>query len=208
MKNVARHTDNTAGIYNRFYFTEAANLPDQLATDGVSILGDLHLPVPFNFFEATDFTPEFDQPDDDDVHGNYYSHSFTGFCAGDSPELSAAMLNMRGRRFVVLFHDLDERMKLIGDKEFYLVFECKFSSGSKPGERKGYKFSFKGKSRNPALFYNGNFEVEESGVVTPPSLPGGAPVRLEDVNGNLITLIPAGKTLVISSGFKLNYTIK
>jgi hypothetical protein len=207
MQNIARHSDQTAGLYNKFFFTESANLPEQLPTDGVSILGDLQLPVPFNFFEATDFTPEFDQPDDDDVHGEFYGHSFSGFCAGDTPELAAAIMRMKGRRFVVLFQDLDERMKLIGDREFYLVFECKFNSGSKPGERKGYKFSFKGKSRNPALFYSGQIAVAASGVITPPVL-GGAPVRLEDTAGNLITLIPAGKTLVISSGFKLTYTIK
>jgi hypothetical protein len=207
MRNIARASGQTAGILETFYFTAAENLPDVLPTDGASIVGDLQLKPGslFYSFEATSFTPEFDQPDDRDQHGDSYTHNFAGFCAGDSPELATAMLELKGQRLVLLYKNHDGQTKLIGDKEHYLKFEYKFNPGTKPGERKGYKFSFKGKSRNPALFFTGTAEVSESAPITPPTQPDQ--VRLEDTHGNLITTIPAGRTLVIRSGFKLVYRI-
>lgn len=210
MKNIVTVPGQSGGIYNRFYFTEARNLPDYLPTDGTSVLGVLQLNpgAEFNFIDATQFTPDFDQQDDDDTNGTSYSHNFSGFVAGDTPELAAALLAMKGRHFVIMYRDLDEQLKLIGDKEHHLVFDYRLSSGSNPGNRKGYKFSFKGKSRNPSLFFNGDFVVAEEGVVIPPAPADGSPVRLEDTHGNLIAIIPGGRTLMIRSGFKLIYQIK
>ncbi|WP_276496705.1 hypothetical protein [Pontibacter litorisediminis] len=209
MKNIATVPGQSGGIFSRFYFTESRSLPELLPTDGTSITGDLQLTpgTLFNFIDATQFTPDFDQQDDDDVNGISYSHNFSGFVAGDTPELAAALLSMKGRHFVLLYRDFDEQLKLIGDREHHLVFDYRLSSGNNPGDRKGYKFSFKGKSRNPSFFYNGSFEVAEVGIIAPPVTTDGTPVRMEDTHGNLIANIPAGKTLVIRSGFKLIYTI-
>ncbi len=209
MKNISRVAGQTSGLFQRFYYTLAANLPDELPVEGVAIVGDLQLAegTLFNFIEATQFSPEFDEPSDDDVHGHFYDNNFSGFVAGHTPELAEAMLEMKGKRVVVLYQDMDGQLKLIGDKEHPLVFEYKFNSGAQPGQRKGYRFSFKGKSRNPAYFYSGSFDVAEEGTIAPPAAVGGEAVRMVDTHGNLITSIPAGRTLIIRSGFKLTYQI-
>jgi len=207
MKNIATVPGQTPGLHSRFYFTEAANLPDYIPTNGALIIGDLQLKpgTLFNFIDATQFTPDFDQQDDNDKNGTSYAHSFSGFVAGDTPELATAMMEKKGKRFVVLYKDLDGHLKLIGDREHYLMFDYRLTPGLNPGDRKGYKFSFKGKSRNPSLFYNGRFEVSEEGTIKPEAQ--GAPVLVKDTHGNFITSIPSGKTLIIQSGFKLNFSI-
>ncbi|WP_266206260.1 hypothetical protein [Pontibacter kalidii] len=210
MKNISRVAGQTSGVNQRFYYTLAANLPDEILVEGVTIVSDLQLAegTLFNFFEATQFSPELDEPSDDDVHGHFYNNNFSGFVAGHTPELAEAMLMLKGKRVVVLYQDMDGQLKLIGDKEHPLVFECKYSSGNQPGQRKGYRFSFKGKSRNPAYFYSGPFNVAEEGTIAPPVVVGGEAVRMVDTRGNLIASIPAGKTIIIRSGFKLTYQIK
>ncbi|WP_187261299.1 hypothetical protein [Pontibacter beigongshangensis] len=205
MRNISSVAGGTAGI-RRFYFTAAENLPRLLQSDGVSVTDELT--ALFYFFEATRFTPEFNQPDDDDKHGTSYTHELSGFVAGDTPELATALLALKGRKLVLLYLDFDGYHKLAGDREHYLVFDYRYSSGTTPGDRKGYRFSFNGKSRNPALFYTGTFEVSEEGTSNQPQPGGnGEPVQLKDTHGNLIALIPSGKTLVIRSGFKLTYQI-
>jgi hypothetical protein len=173
---------------------------------GLALLGDLVLAPGANWdqLQGTIYTPALDVDAVATVHGPGYDHELGGFFAGDAPAVAAQFLAMQGRRFVVLYRDFDGITRLVGDQRGGLEFSYKLTTGTKPGERKGYKWTFRGRTASPAKFYAGLMPAAL------PSAPPSAPAYVDFVttSGRLLARVPVGYRIVVSGGIKLTYQIK
>jgi hypothetical protein len=135
-----------AGLAAVFFAPHAALLPlPDLDEAGITLLGDVHLATGIDWrqLQGTIYTPALDVEATDGVHGASYVQELSGFYAGDDPAVAADFRRMQGRRFVLLYRDFDGKMRLVGDPRGGLKFSYKQTTGAKPGERKGYTWTFK-----------------------------------------------------------------
>lgn len=194
------------------FFTAAAGLHTIPDTDeaGLALLGDLVLDTGAQWAQlhGTIYTPALDVDALVTVHGPGYDHELSGFFAGDAPAVAAQFLAMQGRRFVLLYRDYEGLTRLVGDQRGGLEFSYKLTTGTKPGERKGYKWTFKGRTASPARFYTGTMPAEMGPPPEAPTGAGGGTVELWTAGGRLLATVPAGSRIVLKSGFKLSYEIK
>jgi len=154
--------------------------------------------------QGTIYTPALDVAAGTTVHGPGYDHELTGLYGGDQPAAAAQFQRMQGKRFVVLYRDYDGLVRVIGSPRGGLEFTHKQATGTTPGQRKGYTWSFKGRTASPALFYDGSLP---SGITPAPTGPSSGNVLLYAGN-RLLAIVPAGKRIVLKGGFKLKYEIK
>ena len=197
-----------AGLQAVFFAPVAAlvQMPDTDA-GGLALLGDLALAAGTAWAQlhGTIYTPALDVDAAATVHGAGYDHELSGFFAGDAPAVAAQFLAMQGRRFVLLYRDYDGNVRLVGDQRGGLEFSYKLGSGSRPGERKGYKWSFRGRTAGPALFYSGTMPTGLAG--DNPNGAGGS-VKLYTAGGRLLAVVAAGRSIYLKSDFKLSYEIR
>jgi len=182
-------------------------LPD-LDEDGLSLLGNVQL-VPgttWSLLQGTIYTPALDVVAAVTVHGAGYEQELTGFYAGDLPAVASQFLKMQGRRFVLLALDFEGRVRLVGDPRGGLEFTYKQTSGTKPGERKGYAWSFKGRTAGPALFYTGTMPAQLPGGGGAPPASGGV-VLIYTSRGRFLGTARAGQRVTITSPFRVTITI-
>ena len=89
--------------------------------------------------------------------GIHYNTSISVFIPGDSPEIRSAMLDMQGRKFVVLLLDGNENYKLSGGANYPLRMNSTMKSGMDESQRPGYEVQFTGKTILPSVFVNNPF---------------------------------------------------
>jgi hypothetical protein len=196
-----------AGLQALYFVPVAAVLamPD-LDEDGIALLGDVQL-VPgasWSELQGTIYTPSLDVAGAITVHGPGYDHELTGLYGGDQPAAAGQFQRMQGKRFIVLYRDYDGLVRVIGSPRGGLEFSHKQALGTTPGQRKGYTWSFKGRTATPALFYGG---ILPTGLAPAPGVATGGTVLLY-AGTRLLAIVPAGKRIVLKSGFKLKYEIQ
>ncbi len=197
-----------AGLQALFFAPVAALLPlPDLAEDGLTLLGPVQLAAGAGWalLDGTIYTPALDVVAAATVHGAGYEQELTGFYAGDRPAVASQFVRMQGRRFVLLAVDFEGQVRLVGDPRGGLEFSYKQTSGAKPGERKGYTWSFKGRTAGPALFYTGPMPAPLPGGPAPGG-PGGV-VLVYTSRGRFLGTARAGQRVIITSPFRVTITI-
>ncbi|MGI4865429.1 MAG: hypothetical protein ACRYFZ_16015 [Janthinobacterium lividum] len=192
-----------AGLQAVFFAPVAALLPlPDIDEAGISLLGDVQLAAGYDWdqLQGTIYTPALDVDAGTSVHGASYAHELTGFYNGDRPEVAAQFQRMQGRRFVLLYRDFEGQVRLVGDPRGGLLFSYKLTTGTKPGEKKGYTWSFKGSTAGPALFYSG--AVASVPVTTTP-VGTGSPVAVYTDRGRYLGTAQAGQKVIITSPFRV-----
>ncbi len=211
MSNVKRLDGTKLAGIGQLLFLAAEQLLALPPAQGAHLVGNLVLDAGAKWRElaGTIYTLSLDTEAEESQHGDSFSHELVGFFAGDSEAVAAQLQLMQGRRFVVLTRDYEGQLRLVGDYLGGLLFSYKLRSGKKPGERKGYEWTFKGRTPRPALFYSGSVPMLEGGIVVPPVDPGSGSgqVQVRSKSGRLLAIVPAGKTIILKSGFKLNFEI-
>jgi hypothetical protein len=210
--NIRRIGDKTPAGLGRLFYIGQHYLEQPIESDQVTVLDEIHSGGQgWNELEGMVQTCSLDTEGEVSQHGLQYVHEITGFFDGENEQVAATFKSMSNRRFAVVVEDFTRRKRLIG-QDAGLLFTYKWVSGKKGGERKGYAWSFKTRSLQPPLFYNGSLVLlADSGpVVLPP--PGGGNssgfVELRSSAGRLLARVPAGQTVVIKSGFKLSFQIQ
>lgn len=198
-----------AGLAALFFVPVAAVLPlPDLDEDGLSLLGDVQLAtgIDWSLLQGVIYTPALDLAAGTGVHGPAYEHELTGFYAGDRPAVASQFIRMQGRRFVLLAVDYDGLVRLVGDPRGGLEFTYKQTSAAKPGERKGYTWSFKGRTAGPALFYTGTMPAPLPAGPGQP-VPGGGVVLVYTSRGRFLGTARGGQKVIITSPFRVSITI-
>ncbi len=96
----------------------------------------------------------FDEEAVPDANGTAYNWKVTGFYPGDDLFFLQLLQTMSSpwQTFLLVVRDNHGRYRMVG-YEAPLSFSYSFTSGTRPGEAKGYSFTFAGSGKNTAPAY-------------------------------------------------------
>ncbi|MBC6698891.1 hypothetical protein [Hymenobacter sp. BT190] len=142
-------------------------------------------------------------------HGELFGQKLKGVLPRHTAALAAGLETMEGGRFVALYRDLNGQVQLVGTPTEPLTFQDVYSAGSQTA-RNNYDWQLLGQTVRRARPYTGTWTVsgrglEGGGLVLQPG--AGGSVELRSAEGRLLATVPAGRTVVLRSGFQLSYQI-
>jgi hypothetical protein len=200
--------DNQGGIEALWYcdVDDVLSVPDP---DVPLLTGNVVLKPGRTWYQlvATLGTLGFTQPGKSDRHGPYWQPKLKGALAKSTAALAAGLEALDRRRFLVLYRDHNGLVWLVGSPDSPLSFLDTFDVGT-PTARNGYDFTFSGETPRRARPYEGTWSVSGQGLQSGLDLnAGGGVVEIRDRDGNLMASVPAGRTVVVLSGFRVAYSI-
>jgi hypothetical protein len=143
-------------------------------------------------------------------HGESYGQKLTGTVPRHTAELVAGLEALEGQELVVLYRDHNGQVQLVGTPEQPLAWSDTYDSGEvMQGQRNNYDWTLEGETPRRARPYLGTWLVSGVGLAGGVSLGSGAggEVYLRDRAGNLLATVPAGKTIIVRSGFRVAFSI-
>ena len=122
--------------------------------------------------------------------------------------LAAGLEPLPAGRYVALYRDYNGQVQLVGTPDQPLELSSSYSAGSE-SRRNGYDWTLTGDTLRPARPYLGAWVVSERGLELGQLQGGvGGSVELRTAGGQLLAIVPAGKSIVLKSGFRLGYQIQ
>lgn len=214
--NLAQAPDDNLGGLQAIWYTPAASIlgfPSRgpLAIEQLALRPGCFW---YQLVSVRDSVKLTDSPKAMGRHGQAHVHKLVGALARHTPGLAAGLETMEGGRFVALVRDQNGAVQLVGSPECPLQWQDTFSSGSET-QRNGYDWVLQGEALRRCRPYRGSWQVSsrglDEGVVLQPPGPGtGAEgsVELRTAGGRLLAVVPAGRSIVLNSGFKLGWRIE
>ena len=212
LRNVAQEpgVDNTGGIEAAWYAL-ASDLLDFPDPDvGPLPIGQLNLKPGATWYQLVSIrdTVRYKQtPKDLGRHGQSYTQQLTGTLARHTAELAAGLEALEGQALVLLYRDRNGQVQLVGTPEQPLIWGDAYDSGETPAQRNNYDWTLAGETPRRARPYLGTWQVGSVGLGSVLGTGAGGTVVLRTVSGRLLATVPAGKTIVFRSDFKLGYQI-
>ncbi|MGI4870493.1 MAG: hypothetical protein ACRYFX_04860 [Janthinobacterium lividum] len=202
--------DNLGGI-EALWYTLASDLVDFPAL-GELPLDQLSLQPGASWYQlvSTRSSVRYKQtPKDLARHGQSFAQKLTGVLARHTTELAQGIEALEGQPLVVLYRDLNGQVQLVGTPEQPLSWGDVYDTGETPAQRNNYDWTLLGETPRRARPYLGTWQVSGLGLQSSLVLAAGAggSVRLLTAGGKLLAVVPAGKSIVLRSGFKLSYQI-
>jgi len=203
--------DNVGGV-EALWYADVADVLLAPDPDEAALVNSVQLVPGATWYQlvATRTTLGFTQTGKNDRHGDYWQPQLKGALAKGSAALAQGLEALDGRRFLVLYRDLNGLVWLVGSPDEPLKFADKYDAGTATA-RNNYDFTFSGETTRRARPYLGSWTVSGRGLESGLQLgTGGAAtgtVELRTAGGRLLALVPAGKTVVLKSDFKLKYDI-
>lgn len=196
--------DNVGGVEALWYadVADVLHVPDP---DAPLLTTDVVLRPGASWYQlvATRTTLGFTQAGKNDRHGPYFQPSLKGVLAKATPTVAAGLEALDGRRFLLLYRDHNGTTWLVGTVDEPLTFSDKYDTGTATA-RNNYDFTFSGETTRRARPYAGSWNV--SGVGLSAGAAGGL-VEIRDAAGKLLATAAAGRTVVVRSGFQVDFTI-
>lgn len=97
---------------------------------------------------------KFQEPDDDTPAGTIFKKAFTGFYPKDTEEINILFNQMRNRKFIVDYTDMNHVRKIIGTISEGLKFSSTLNTGEKVADLAGHSFKFYGDGTAKAFIYD------------------------------------------------------
>ncbi|OUJ68612.1 hypothetical protein [Hymenobacter crusticola] len=138
--------------------------------------------------------------------GDVMNHKIKGALPRHAAALAVGLEPMAGQRYVALYRDLNGEVQLIGTPDQPLEWSASYTAGSET-KRNGYDWTLAGDTLRPARPYLGSWLVSEKGLELGLYVGPGGSVELRTAGGRVLEVVPAGKSIVLRSGFKLGYQI-
>ena len=201
--------DNTGGVETLWYadVQDVVSVPDP---DEALVSASVVLRPEASWYQlvATRTTLGFTQAGKEDRHGPYFQPQLKGVLAKATAGLAAGLEALDGRRLLLLYRDNNGLVWLVGTPDEPLTFADKYDAGTTTA-RNNYDFTFSGETTRRARPYAGTWLVSGRGLESGLQLGSGAggTVQLRTAGGRLLELVPAGRTIVLKSDFKLGYSI-
>lgn len=148
-------------------------------------------------------------PKDLPRHGQSFGQKLTGTLARHTAELAQGLETLEGQELVLLYRDLNGQVQLVGTPEQPLTWTDAYDSGETYAQRNNYDWALTGETPRRARPYRGTWQVSGVGLQSSALLGAGAggTVVLRTAGGQVLATVPAGKSIVLQSGFKLGYQI-
>jgi hypothetical protein len=201
--------DNVGGVEALWYVdvADVLHVPDP---DEPLITTDILLRPGASWYQvlATRTTLGFTQDGKTDRHGPYFQPKLKGVLAKATATVAAGLEALDGRRFLLLYRDHNGTTWLVGAPDEPLTFADKYDTGTATA-RNNYDFTFSGETTRRARPYEGTWLVSGVGLSSGVALGAGAGglVEIRDVLGNLLATAAPGRTVVVRSGFQVDFTI-
>jgi hypothetical protein len=202
--------DNVGGI-EALWYADVADVLSYPETDAAALVNSVQLVAGATWYQlvASRQSLGFSQPGKYDRHGDYWQPSLKGALAKGSAALAQGLEALDGRRLLVIYRDMNGLVWLVGSPDEPLRFSEKYDAGTVTA-RNNYDFTFSGETTRRARPYLGSWTVSGRGLESGVQLgsgPASGTVELRTAGGRLLALVPAGKTVVLKSDFKLKYEI-
>jgi hypothetical protein len=208
MQNINRPDGDNNGGLETFYFLPVEQLAQDPPPGTITQNLQLAAGAVFYAFYCTLGSLQYNEGETQDNRGTRYKQTLKGYVPKDTPELQAALAELSGRRFVIIYKDFNGFFKLVGSRQYWLQFSRELDTGNSPSGRNGFGFSFSGESTRKAAHYLGSFPVsEQPDAGQPPDDPYANLVKVVDGAGQLILTLSPGETLVVESGFSVGFRI-
>lgn len=211
LRNIAqeRGQDNFGGIEAAWY-TYAADLLDYPA-EGPLPIAQLSLRPGASWYQLVSIrdTVRYKQtPKDLQRHGQSFTQKLTGTLARHSVELALGLEALDGQELVLLYRDRNGQVQLVGTPEQPLVWSDAYDTGESFHQRNNYDWTLAGETPRRARPYLGTWQVVAGGLGSVVlGAGGGGTVVLRTAGGQVLATVPAGKSIILQSGFKLGYQI-
>lgn len=210
LRNVAQTFDDNLGGIEALWYALASDLvsfPDR----GALVIDQLTLAAGATWYQlvSTRGTVRYKQTEKDLArHGTSYTQKLTGVLPRHSAELAQGLEALAGQPLVVLYRDLNGEVQLVGTPEQPLAWAEAYDSGDQTN-RNNYDWTLSGETPRRARPYLGTWQVSGLGLQSSVQLGTGAggSVVLRTADGRILAIVPAGKSIVLKSGFKLSYQI-
>ncbi|GAA3953898.1 hypothetical protein [Hymenobacter algoricola] len=205
--------ENIAGL-QAIWYTEASNLLTWPEVGALLIEQTLLLKPGATWYQllSTRGSMRYKAtPKDLGRHGSGFTHKLTGALAKHTEGLAAGLETLGGRRLVLLYRDLNGQVQLVGTPEQPCEFKDSYDSGDQPfGNRNGYDFTISAETARRARPYRGTWAVSGLGLQYAVELQqgNGGSVELRTAGGVLLATVLAGKTVILKSGFRLNFQVQ
>lgn len=145
-------------------------------------------------------------PKDLGRHGTSYTQKLTGTLARHSAELATGLEALEGQPLVLLYRDHNGQVQLVGTPEQPLAWTDAYDAGEiSAGQRNNYDWTMLGETPRRARPYLGTWDV--SGVGLQLGTGSGGTIILRTSGGRVLAVVPAGKTIILHSGFQAGYQI-
>ncbi|MDJ0367301.1 hypothetical protein QMK33_19305 [Hymenobacter sp. H14-R3] len=209
-RNLAQEPDDNLGGVEALWYARAADL---LYFDPLSDLPIAQLElVPGAFWYqlvSTRGTVRYKQtPKALGRHGDSHTQKVVGTLARHTAELARGLEALERQQLVVLYRDYNGQVQLLGTPEQPLAWSDAYDSGDQAA-RNNYDWTLSGETPRRARPYLGTWLVSGVGLVGSIELGGGSggSIEIRDARGNLLAIVPAGRTVVLRSGFRVAYSI-
>ncbi|MCA8830166.1 hypothetical protein [Hymenobacter pini] len=201
--------DNLGGIETCWYVPVEQVLQVPTPDDPI-LFDDIELRAGANWYQLSAVLDSirYSQPGKKDRHGEYFQPKLTGVLAKNTSGLAAGLEAMQGHLYMVLYRDLSGQVWLVGDVDEPLTWSEVVTTGSAT-QRNEATFTFAADTTRRARAYFGTWQVSEYGLHQPVGMQQGqgGTIELRTQGGQLLATVPAGKRIILKSGFKLSYQI-
>ena len=210
LRNIAQEPgENMSGIEAAWY-TLASDLVDFPALGDLPI-DQLQLRAGAFWYQLVSIrdTVRYKQtPKDLGRHGTSYTQKFTGVLARHTTELAQGLEALEGQELVLLYRDRNGYVQLVGTPAQPLAWTDAYDSGESYQQRNNYDWTLLSETPRRARPYRGTWQVSGGGLYSALLGAGtGGTITLRTADGRVLAIVPAGKSIVLKSGFKLSYQI-
>jgi len=145
-------------------------------------------------------------PKDLGRHGTSYAQKLTGTLARHSAELAQGLEALEGQALVLLYRDHNGQVQLVGTPAQPLAWTDAYDAGEiSAGQRNNYDWTLLGETPRRARPYLGTWQVSSGGLQL--GAGTGGTIVLRTTGGRVLAVVPAGKTIILTSGFQAGYQI-
>ena len=210
LRNIAQEpgVDNLSGIEAAWY-TYAADLVD-FPAEGPLAIAQLNLRAGATWYQLVSIrdTVRYKQaPKDLQRHGESYTQKLTGTLARHTAELAQALEALEGQELVLLYRDRNGQVQLVGTPTEPLTWGDAYDTGESYQQRNNYDWTLSTETARRARPYLGTWQVGSVGLGSLLGVGSGGSIILRTASGQVLAIVPAGKSIVLGSSFQLNYQI-
>ena len=202
--------DNLSGVQAMWY-TRAADILNFPALGPLAITQNLQLREGAFWYQLVSVrrTVRYKQtPKTLGRHGDIYTQSLVGTLARHTAPLAAGLEALEGQELVAIYRDQNGAVQLVGTPEQPLTWKDAYDSGLDQSTRNNYDWTLSGETPRRSRPYLGSWLVSEVGMEGGLELGGqGGTIEIRDARGRVMATVDAGRTVVLRSGFRVDFTI-
>jgi len=194
--------------YAAAWYLPQEDLRQEPIVAGGQVVGDLVLAsgAGWRVLPHTAHTLKFDEKPKPDRGATMYQVKLQAERPTPTPAVLSALAGLERRRLLVLLQEHSGARRLVGSRDEFVRL-LSSSEGQHPGTHAGLGLELSGDTTRLAPYYAGAMPVLD-GEVPGAAAVGSGVVEVRGREGALLATVPAGHTVVITSGFHVTLSLQ